>query len=63
MSLIHEYGENKFNEGKEEGIDLGTEQGIEKIILNLLKSGEKPEEIAEKTDVSLEKILKIKNKL
>ena len=67
MSLIHEYGENKFNEGKEEGIDLGTEQGIEqgieRIILNLLKSGEKPEEIAEKTDVSLEKILKIKNKL
>ena len=58
MSLIHEYGENKYKDGKDEGI----EQGIEKIILDLLKSGDKPEEIAEKTSVSLEKIIEIKNK-
>lgn len=58
MSLIHEYGEKKYQDGKEAGI----EQGIEKIIVNLLKSNEKPEDIAEKTDVSLEKIIEIKNK-
>ena len=62
MSLIHEYGENKFNDGKDEGIEQGIEQGIEKIIINLLKSGEKPEEIAIKTEVPLEKILEIKIK-
>ena len=59
MSLIHEYGENKYNDGKDEGI----EQGIEKIIKSLLKSGESPEDIAKKTDVDLEKIFEIKNKL
>lgn len=37
MSLIHEYGENKYKESKDEGIEQGTEQ----IILDLLKSGEK----------------------
>ena len=62
MSLIHEYGENKYKDGKDEGIEQGIEQGIEKIILDLLKSGDKPEEIAEKTSVSLEKIIEIKNK-
>lgn len=58
MSLIHEYGENKYQNGKDDGI----EQGIEKIILNLLKSNEKPEDISKKTDVPLEKVLKIKEK-
>jgi hypothetical protein len=58
MSLIHEYGEKKYNDGKAAGI----EQGIEKIIKNLLESGEKPEDIAEKTKVELEKIIEIKNK-
>ena len=66
MSLIYEYGENKYNDGKDEGIEQGIEQGfeqgIEKIILDLLKSGDKPEDIAEKTSVSLEKIVDIKNK-
>lgn len=58
MSLIHEYGENKYQDGKEDGI----EQGMEKIILNLLKSNEKPEDIAKKADVSLERVLAVKNK-
>ncbi|MBQ2653714.1 MAG: hypothetical protein IJF83_09160 [Methanobrevibacter sp.] len=58
MSLIQEYGENKYNNGRDDGI----EQGIEKIILNLLKSNENPEDIAEKTEVPLEKIIEIKNK-
>lgn len=62
MSLIHEYGENKYNDGKDEGIEQGIEQGIEHVILDLLKSGEKPEDIAKKTSLSLEDILKIKNK-
>ncbi len=62
MSLIHEYGENKYNDGKYEGIEQGIEQGIEKIVVNLLKSGEKPEDIAKKADVSLEKVIEIKNK-
>ena len=26
MSLIHEYGENKYNVGKDEGIEQGIEQ-------------------------------------
>lgn len=58
MSLIQEYGENKYNNGKDDGI----KQGIEQIIVNLLKSGEIPEDIATKTEVSLDKVLEIKNK-
>lgn len=62
MSLIHEYGENKYNDGKDDGFEQGIEQGIEKIIINLLKSGDDANVIAEKTSISLEKILEIKNK-
>ena len=58
MSLIHEYGENKYNDGKDDGI----EQGIELIIVNLLKSGDEASVIAEKTDISIEDVLKIKEK-
>ena len=50
MSLIDEYGENKY------------QQGIEQIILNLLKSGDEPEIIAEKSQVPLDKVLEIKEK-
>ena len=50
MSLIDEYGENKYQEG------------IEQIILNLLKSGDEPEIIAEKSQVPLDKVLEIKEK-
>ena len=62
MSLIHEYGENKYQNGKDDGIEQGIEQGIEKIIVNLLKSGENVDVIAKNADVSLEKVLEIKNK-
>ena len=62
MSLIHEYGENKYQNGKNDGIGQGIEQGIEKIIVNLLKSGENVDVIAKNADVSLEKVLEIKNK-
>ena len=62
MSLIHEYGENKYNDGKDDGIEQGIEQGIELIIVNLLKSGEEASVIAEKTDISIEDVLKIKEK-
>ena len=58
MSLIHEYGENKYNDGKDKGI----EQGIELIIVNLLKSGDEASVIAEKADISIEDVLKIKEK-
>lgn len=50
MSLIQEYGENKF------------EQGRERVIVNLLKSGDEPEIIAKKADIPLDEILKIKEK-
>lgn len=50
MSLIHEYGENKFEEGREQ------------VIVNLLKSGDNPEIIAKKADIPLDEILKIKEK-
>ena len=50
MSLIHEYGENKFEEGREQ------------VIVNLLKSGDEPEIIAKKADIPLDEILKIKEK-
>ncbi|MEE0934327.1 MAG: hypothetical protein U0L42_01510 [Methanobrevibacter sp.] len=62
MSLIHEYGENKYRDGKDDGIEQGIEQGIEKIIVNLLKSGEDARDIAKNADVALEKVLEIKNK-
>ena len=58
MSLIHEYGENKYKNGKDDGI----EQGIEQIIVNLLKSGDDASVIAEKTEISLDNVLKIKEK-
>ena len=58
MSLIHEYGENKYNDGKYDGI----EQGIELIIVNLLKSGDEAIVIAKKSNISLEKELEIKQK-
>ena len=50
MTLMHEYGENKYK------------KGIEKIIANLLKAGDEPEIIAKKTDVQLDEILEIKEK-
>ena len=54
MSLIHEYGENKYNDGKDDGIEL--------IIVNLLKSGDEAIVIAKKSNISLEKGLEIKQK-
>ena len=54
MSLIDEYGENKYNRGKDDE--------REQIIVNLLKSGDEPEMIAEKSKVPLEKVLEIKEK-
>lgn len=62
MSLIHEYGENKYNNGKDEGIKQGIEQGTEKIIINFLKSGDDAETIAKKAEIPLEKVLEIKEK-
>lgn len=58
MSLLDEYGENKF----EQGIEQGIGQGEENIIVRLLKSGENPETIALKTEVSFDRILEIKEK-
>ena len=54
MSLMHEYGEDKFEQG--------IEQGEENIIIKILKSGENPETIALKTGVSLDRILEIEEK-
>ena len=51
---MHEYGEDKFEQG--------IEQGEENIIIKILKSGENPETIALKTEVSLDRILEIKEK-
>ena len=50
MSLMHEYGENKF------------EQGEENIIVKFLKAGDEPEIIAQKSEIPLDKILEIKEK-
>ncbi len=54
MSLIDEYGENKYNNGKDDE--------REQIIANFLKSGDEPVVIAEKSKVPLEKVLEIKEK-
>ena len=58
MSLLYEYGEDKFEKGKEQGIG----QGEENIIVKILKSGENPETIDLKTGVSLDRILEIEEK-
>ena len=58
MSLMHEYGEDKF----EQGIEQGIGQGEENIIVKLLKSGDEPEIIAQKYEIPLDKILEIKEK-
>ena len=70
MSLIHEYGQNKYdkgkNDGKKQGIKEGKKEGIEEgkedMVVCWLNSGEKPEKIAQNTDFTLDKILEIKNK-
>ena len=54
MSLMHEYGEDKFEQG------IG--QGEENIIVKLLKFGDEPEIIAQKSEIPLDKILEIKEK-
>ena len=50
MSLILEYGENKF------------EAGMEHIIVSWLKSGDEPEVIAKKSELPLDKIIEIKER-
>lgn len=54
MSLIDEYGENKYKNGKDDE--------REQIIVNWLKSGDEPEIIAEKSGVSLDNVLEIKER-
>ena len=58
MSLMHEYGEDKF----EQGIEQGIGQGEENIIVKFLKAGDEPEIIAQKSEIPLDKILEIKEK-
>ena len=54
MSLMHEYGEDKY--------EKGMEQREEQIIVNWLKSGDEPEIIAQKSEIPLDKVLEIKEK-
>lgn len=54
MSLIDEYGENNYNNGKDDEREL--------IVVNLLKSGDEPEVISKKACIPLEVILEIKEK-
>ena len=54
MSLMHEYGEDKY--------EKGMEQREEQIIVNWLKSGDGPEIIAQKSEIPLDKVLEIKEK-
>ena len=54
MSLIEEYGQIK----KQKGI----EQGSSEVIVSFLKSGMSAEEISQRIGMSLEDILKIKEK-
>lgn len=71
MSLIHEYGKRKEQSGIEQGIEKGIEQGIEKgieqgsenIIIEFLKSGMSCEDISQRCSLTLDEILKIKNKM
>ena len=58
MSLLDEYGIIKFNQGFEQGF----EQGKENIIVKFLKVGVEPELLAQKSEVSSDKILEIKEK-
>lgn len=54
MSLIHEYGERKEQQG--------IEQGMGKVICDLLKSGMSAEEVSQRIHMPLKDILEIKNK-
>ena len=54
MSLLDEYGESKYNSGKVDG--------IEQVIVNILKSGDDANLISQKTGISLKRILAIKEK-
>ncbi len=54
MSLLDEYGEIKYNAGKVDG--------IEQVIVNILKSGDDADFISQKTGVSLKRIIEIKEK-
>jgi len=55
MSLIHEYGKRKEQKG--------IEQGSENIIIEFLKSGMSCEDISQRCSLTLDEILKIKNKM
>ena len=61
----HDEGvEEGIEKGIEKGIEIGENRGIEKgiarVILQLLSAGMTPEEIAERTDYTIEEIDKIK---
>ena len=62
MSLIQEYGERMEKKGLDEGFDKGIEQGSSEVIVSFLKSGMSAEEISQRIGMSLEDILKIKEK-
>ena len=66
MSLIQEYGERMEKKGLDEGFDKGLDEGIEQgsseVIVSFLKSGMSAEEISQRIGMSLEDILKIKEK-
>ncbi len=55
--------EDQKNEGIEIGIEQGIEQGIEIIIGNMLRKNKSYEDIAEVTELSLDEIKRIEEKL
>ena len=61
MSLIHEYGERKEQQGLEMGRKEGKEEGIKSIIKQLYSSGMEIPEIASRLKIEDSKVSEIIN--
>ena len=61
-NTLKKYEQKGREEGREEGIQIGQARGIEKTVINMLKENLEIKLISSVTELSVDKILKIKNK-
>ena len=50
------YEKNLYEEGVEDGLDLGRTQMAQEIVLRLFQSGNSPEQIAQLTGIDIEAV-------
>ena len=55
--------DNFFDDAIEEGREIGKEESMEKVAINLINKNMDIEEIAEITELPIEKVEELKNKI